>query len=564
MGRSHDAAIITDPTAPQPAWVSVTSRSSQSWGFFCVLVVVLKLLLLWLDSTPKLFMGDSGSYIWTALTGWIPPDRSYVYGYVVRWLAVWPHSFTPLLVAQALAGAVTAIVFAIICKRFFEMSNTVSYIFAFLCAADPCQLVWERYVMTETFSLLVYILVLYWSLAYIRNRRIWQLAVVQGVSVLLIGFRMSYLPVVQACTILLPVIAFLRCAFPAVHGRSGAISRASVIKTSLVHVAASIAMMFVMHGAYKQMNGWLSDDEPAYLYDSGAHLVAVWAPALQASDATDSRFGDLIANGRQFNIQSLRLRDAQQFGKGFLVDRWSEIEKDQKKRDRVARETAMNALRRRPLQIVGLAVTTYMGFCGIESVQKYARKDLGYGRVSDDQLKMVAEKFGFVTAKQLPKQPLSLLQRYFIAAWPYYFVVIASPLICGFAIFTGRNRAFAVLLIVHVSILLVVITALSPRPCIRYLQPVSVLTLLGIAVCVDCFARTQGGQRRNQLFDSATSKTAFSGSARPEGLEPSTYGLEIRCSIPLSYGRRISTDLYPVFTANKGCVTSLASLLMRS
>jgi hypothetical protein len=26
-------------------------------------------------------------------------------------------------------------------------------------------------------------------------------------------------------------------------------------------------------------------------------------------------------------------------------------------------------------------------------------------------------------------------------------------------------------------------------------------------------------------------------SARPEGLEPSTYGLEIRCSIRLSYGR---------------------------
>jgi hypothetical protein len=34
--------------------------------------------------------------------------------------------------------------------------------------------------------------------------------------------------------------------------------------------------------------------------------------------------------------------------------------------------------------------------------------------------------------------------------------------------------------------------------------------------------------------------------ARPEGLEPSTYGLEIRCSIRLSYGRRMSTDIYPV------------------
>jgi hypothetical protein len=30
----------------------------------------------------------------------------------------------------------------------------------------------------------------------------------------------------------------------------------------------------------------------------------------------------------------------------------------------------------------------------------------------------------------------------------------------------------------------------------------------------------------------------FSEATRPEGLEPSTYGLEIRCSIRLSYGRR--------------------------
>jgi hypothetical protein len=61
-----------------------------------------------------------------------------------------------------------------------------------MCALDPCQLVWERYVMTETFSLLIYVLVLYWSLAYLRDRRLWQLAIVQALSVLLIGFRMSF------------------------------------------------------------------------------------------------------------------------------------------------------------------------------------------------------------------------------------------------------------------------------------------------------------------------------------------------------------------------------------
>jgi len=217
--------------------------------------------------------------------------------------------------------------------------------------------------MTETFSLLIYVLVLYWSLAYLRDRRLWQLAVVQALSVLLIGFRTSYLLVVQACTILLPLIAFARCGLPLLRNRSEARAPgAGVLTIGLVHVIASVAMMFVMHGAYKYANGRLSKREPAYLYEVGAHLAAVWAPALEPSDASDPRFGDIIANGPQFKIMDLDLRNAQQYGPALLMHRWREIEKDRRKNDRDARETAINALRHRPLEIVGLAVQTYMGW----------------------------------------------------------------------------------------------------------------------------------------------------------------------------------------------------------
>jgi hypothetical protein len=511
MERTHDPAIEIESPAPQRASLIATFRTANPWWLFCAFVFAIKLLLLWLDPTPKLFMGDSGSYIWTALTGWIPGDRSYFYGYLVRWLAVWPHSFTPLLIVQTLASAATAIVFALICSRSFKMSNTLSFFFGSLCALDPCQLVWERYVMTETFSLLVYVLVLYWSLAYLRDRRLWQLAIVQALSVLLIGFRMSYLLVVQACTILLPLIAFGRCALPILRNRSGARAPAAgVLIRGLAHVVASIAMMFLMHGAYKYANGWLSSREPDYLYDAGAHLVAVWAPALEPSDATDPRFGEIIANGNQIKIRNLHLRNAQQFGKGLLMDRWRQIEKDPQKNDRIARETAINALRRRPLQIVGLAVSTYMGYWNPFAVRWYARTDLGYAKLSDEQVKMLSEKFGFQTVKDIPGQPRSLLQRYFLGALPYYFVLVSSPLLCLIATWLSRDRVFALLLFCHASILIVVVTALSPQACIRYLQPVSVLTLLSIAICVDSPARRRALAAMQPASDVATaSKNAF-------------------------------------------------------
>jgi len=101
--------------------------SVNAWWLFCALVLAMKLLLLWLDPTPKLFMGDSWSYIWTALKGWIPEDRSYFYGYLVRWLAAWPHSFTPLLVIQALASGATAITVALVA------------LLALACKVDDCR-----------------------------------------------------------------------------------------------------------------------------------------------------------------------------------------------------------------------------------------------------------------------------------------------------------------------------------------------------------------------------------------------------------------------------------------
>jgi hypothetical protein len=476
-------------------------RGGNAWWLFCVLVLAIKLLLLWLDPTPKLFMGDSGAYVHTALTGWIPGDRSYFYGYVIRWLAVWPHSFAPLLFVQTLASGATAIVFALICRRLFEMSNILSFLFGLLCAVDPCQLVWERYVMTETFSLLFYVLVLYWSLTYLRDRRLWQLVVVQALSVLLIGFRMSYLLVVQSCTVLLPLIAFARCAFPVLHnGSERRALQTRALTIGLTHMIASVAMMFVMHGAYKYANGWVSNREPDYLYDTGAHLVAVWAPALESSDASDPRLGQIIANGDQFKIKDLRLRNAQQFGRGMLMDRWREIERDYRTNDRVARETAINALRHRPLEIVALAVRTYMQYWYPGSIWRYARSDLGYAGMRDDDVKMFAEKFGLQTVKRPSTQPHSLLQQYFLVAWPYYFVVIVSPLVCLFAIWFSRRRVFAVLLFVHASILMVVVTALSPQACIRYLQPVSVLTLLSIGVSVDWLLRKANPAAMRSVF----------------------------------------------------------------
>ena len=236
------------------------------WTLFCFSIFALKFLLFAIDPIPKLYMGDSGSYIWTALTGWIPPDRSFFYGYVIRWTALWTGSLTWLLVVQVCLSAITCILFSSITRVIFELPERWSYVFGFLCAIDPLQLLYERYVMTEAISLCLYAFVIYHSFLYLKTHRLRNLVIVQAVSVLLIGFRMSFLLQVQINTIILPLIAFAPDVLKRIRRRPIAdASPRSPARVCAGHLLLSVTLMFLLHAGYKRANGWLSHREPDYL-----------------------------------------------------------------------------------------------------------------------------------------------------------------------------------------------------------------------------------------------------------------------------------------------------------
>src|SRR5664279_1162193 len=141
--------------------LSAFTNEASQWWLFCLLIVSLKLFLLALDPLPKMFMGDSACYISTALVGWIPDDRSYFYGFLIRFVSLYTESLTPLLLLQSLISALTALLLAYTCRSIFCLSARSACILGLVCALDPFQLVWERYVMTETVSLFFYMAGLY-------------------------------------------------------------------------------------------------------------------------------------------------------------------------------------------------------------------------------------------------------------------------------------------------------------------------------------------------------------------------------------------------------------------
>lgn len=451
------------------------------WTLFCFSIFALKLLLFAIDPVPKLYMGDSGSYIWTALSGWIPPDRSFFYGYVIRWTALWTQSLTYLVVVQVCLSAITCILFSSITRVIFELPERWSYVFGFVCAIDPLQLLYERYVMTEAISLCLYAFVIYHSFLYLKTHRLRNLVIVQAVSVLLIGFRMSFLLQVQIDTIILPLIAFAPDVLKRIRRRPIAdASPRSPARVCAGHLLLSVTLMFLLHAGYKQANGWLSHRKPDYLYSTGATLLAYWAPVLQPEDASDPRLADLIRRGDEFGLRNPAFRNGQRFRPGGLIDRLSKLERNRSKADSVAKKTALHALWRDPLGILGIGWRTYVGYWNVAAMKKCAVLDFSFRRPPDDKLiALLASRFHLTYAKGTTT--MSVIQLYYVVAWPYYFLLLLSPLLSGLAIALRSVRRYAILLFVHISIMMAMAMTFGSGS-IRYLQPISFMTLLVLAL----------------------------------------------------------------------------------
>jgi hypothetical protein len=435
-----------------------------------------------LDPSPKFYMGDSRSYIATAVTGWIPPDRSFFYGYVIRWLAVWTSSLTPLLIFQTLVGAMTAIIVAAICRGAFGLPPLLSFAAGLACCFDPLQLLWERYVMTETISLLIYAVMLYVCFRYLKRKKIADLVLVQAIATLLIGFRISYLLLVQVNAVLLPLLAFLPLSRSDLE--TAYVQHHVPAIRLLGHIVLSCALMFVLHHAYKELNGKVSKRYPAYGYDTGLHLLAAWAPALDPSDAPDPRLQQVIAQGKAYHIRDLDLRNNQRFSPDFLVDRWQRMEKQLVKANEIARQTAVRALRRNPLGILRLAGQTYLEFWQPALLLKYAQLDLGHPLTPNDTA-VLATYFHLVQTPSVSAAARpTLLQKYFLAARYYCLLALVLPVFALITVLIRPGSIDGPLILIHATVLVCVISLFTVNPSIRYVQPISLLAILTIAAWV--------------------------------------------------------------------------------
>lgn len=184
-------------------------RLARETAALAVALCALKLAVLGIDPTLRFFLGDSASYLHTALTGWIPPDRSFLYGWILRASAVASHRLMAIALLQSLFGVATACLLFAIARRDLALGRRTSAALALLLALEPAQLFYERMLMAESAGTLCFVAMIAAGLAWLRRPHwlwpgLWALG-----GILAVALRMSLLPVVLGFALLPPLVARL-------------------------------------------------------------------------------------------------------------------------------------------------------------------------------------------------------------------------------------------------------------------------------------------------------------------------------------------------------------------
>ncbi|MBB5206973.1 hypothetical protein [Chiayiivirga flava] len=361
------------------------ARTRQAW--LCVaLVLAAKAGAALLDTTVRLFMGDSGSYLLGALTGWVPGDRSFLYGWMIGATAVPLHSIHALFALQTLFGVGSAMLLYAWLRRGVGAGAAIATLAAVAFALEPAQLFYERMVMAESAGLLALALFFAGASVYVRSGRWYWIAVYVTCGLLAVAMRLSLLPMVLVLGLLAPLV---RGMFnPDERARAW---RRRIARTAL-HAAVAAAFTFGLHSAYTHWYGALAKTEPGYIAQAGMFRLGLVLPLVHADHLRASGIDPALLDELAIDPRDPRRREAQLWLPGGMQ---ATLRRHTRDADAVAGEISMRALRDDPLGLVRMGLATVADYFDPTVAVPRLHNDLG--RVPPDarHAQMLLDAFGY-------------------------------------------------------------------------------------------------------------------------------------------------------------------------
>jgi hypothetical protein len=398
-----------------------------------VAIVVIKALLLLADPTPSFYFGDSGVYLTTAIGKWIPPNHSFVYGLLLRPLAVWPRSLEPVVIFQAGLSAVASWAVALCLVRYLGTSFLVGAVGSLLCAIEPLQLMSERYILPETVGTFLFTMVMLSAFNYLKTGSLSLLVFIQILSVVLVSLEVGYLPVVLANSVLLPLLSrramkfwkstlrVLRTSCRRVNGLNGL---RFVVLPLVISVVFSQALLL----AYRSLHGSLLERPPAYVYQDGFSMAGVLAPIIKPEDYPLPQKRAEVFSALRYPLGDPKNRSAQRWMQGGLCQAiLHSTQTNELEANRLAKVAATHAAKRDPGGVLRLAAFTFGEYFEWSVFESSLKVDEGqYVHSLPREAQMLKTVFGIDVEQRTFD---SLTKRWQRASVPWCWFVLLMPFV---------------------------------------------------------------------------------------------------------------------------------------
>jgi hypothetical protein len=457
------------------------SLAGRQWLVACALVIGIKLAFFLADPMPQFFQGDSNDFIWTSLTGYIWPVRSFTYGYVIALLTRCSHSLTSLVFAQCIASAGTALLVYHLARTYLRIMPWLAIAAACCCALDPMQLYYERAVMTEAFSTFLFALGVNLALSYIDKPRVLKLLALALVCTAAITLRLTLLLATLVLCLLPPLCLFVSRGFelakcdtprriwPAISLRL----RKQEFLKYLTHLVFVGGCLYALHYGYKQINFILSDHGTAsYMNAQGLIQIAGVASVLIPEDAPDPRVAGVIRDFDQKILRDRHNRAFHLFNANGLVNKLGEAIPDPAECDNLCGRTVRHAMRRAPWQVLLSGWNGWLDYFDYAAMKERILDDQGArADLPETQLQLLRDHFSLAVPADWGKR-MTVTKRLQLRLKCWNYALMITPLLGAACVCTAWKKNFLAVLTLELCVL-----ALLPAPCIfaitvmRYLHP---------------------------------------------------------------------------------------------
>lgn len=371
-----------------PSPIAADLRPAEFRGELMQLAAVLLLLkcvLLIVDPHLRVFLGDSASYLHAAATGWIPPDRSFTYPWLVQATAVATRSAFSLILLQTLFGVVSCLLLFFMLRRAAGLGFWAAALPAVLLAVEPSQLFYERMLMAEAAGGLALLGLIAAVVAYVHLGRWRWVPVIAVAGIIVVSLRMSLLPVVLGITALAPLLR----AF--VHARSEDRGRPLVAGLRLAaHLALVLLATVLVHSGFMQLHARITDGPADYMRAQGQMRLGLVAPLVQPEHLEKVGLSPALIDELKVPLRDHRAREAHIWVEGGL---WQVI-LARAGNEEVAQRTALAlstlALESDPLGLLRLGLANFRDYFDAEVTRPRMDDDLGIHRLDDRTIEGLA------------------------------------------------------------------------------------------------------------------------------------------------------------------------------